>query len=186
MGITIGIEFVMLLLIFQWLRAKYVSRLVAKHATLSKLPKWSTKEIILFGRWFGYIPQSVFNINKSKNMATTQNAQNNEVKSEMPLEHSHTDVISFNTKLLKWIEGVEDAAMKCMIQSIDEQILVVDENEDDDTHNKSTSPMKTNNNCMQLPIENGLSEIMWINEVCRKMQIRFEPEEIIEGKTTMK
>lgn len=162
-----------------------MNRLVAKHPSFSKLPKWSTKEIVLFGRWFGYTPQSVFNLKNPKTLEQSQNAQNT-VKSEMPQPHLHTDVISFNTMLLKWIEGVEDAAMKCMIQSNDEQMIVVDENEDDATHNKSTSPLKTSNNCMQLPIENGLNEIMWINEVCRKTQIRFEQEEIVEGKTKMK
>lgn len=37
-------------------------------------------------------------------------------------EHLQNDAIRFNTKLVKWIEGVEESEMKCLNQSFDRLI----------------------------------------------------------------
>lgn len=167
--------------IFQWMRAKYVNRLIAKHVALKNLPKWSTKEVLLFGRWFGYTPPSLFNSSSSStNMENDQNVRDI-VKSQLMKEHLQNDVISFNTKVLKWVAGVEENADKCQKQTNDEEIIIVDDQIDDVSNKKFTSPTKANNNSLQLPIQSGFDEIMWINEVCRRTQIRFQPEEIEEG-----
>lgn len=159
-----------------------MSKLVAKHQTLKEMQKWSTKEVVLFGRWFGYTPVSVFRIQNSIKKEESLNIRDI-VKSEIMREHLQNDAISFNTKLVKWIEGVEESEMKCLNQSFDEKFINVDSEIEEIPDKKFTSPLKTNKNCLQLPIENGLGEITWINEVCRKMQVRFEQEEIVEGES---
>lgn len=155
--------------------------MVEKHKKLNVLSKWSTKEIILFGRWFGYTPQSVYS---TPNAAIKEEKEQNireMVKTELIQEHLQTDVISFNTKLMNWIENVEENVMKGAMQPIDEQIINVDE-DDDDQNERRISPLKVNRNSMEMPIQSGHNELLWINEICRRMKIRFEPEEIVEGK----
>lgn len=165
----------------QWLRAKHISRLVQKHDSLREFQKWSTKDIVLFGRWFGYTPQSVFNLQKS----TVQSEQNvrDMVKSELIREHLQNDTISFNKKLTKWIDEVEETS-KNVKELMDDEIIIVDDEETDDQLKKDSSPLKFGENCIHLPLQSGHDELMWINEEFRKMQIRFGQEEIIEGIAT--
>lgn len=165
------------------MRAKYLKRLVEKHTQLLGFRKWTTKEIILYGRWFGYTPQSVFNLKIATIKA--QNAENvrDIVKSELMREHLQNDIISFNSNLKNWISQAESNEMKCSSQKIDDTIDVDIEN-DEQSSPTNVSPMKPNSNCMELPIANGSDEVTCINEVCRKMQIRFDQEEIVGGKLT--
>lgn len=151
-----------------------------KHESLKDLPKWSTKNIILFGRWFGYTPQSLVQKSSAVNDGHEQNVREM-VKSELIREHLQNDIISFNKKLTKWIDVVEENVTKGVLKSMDDTIIVVDDKDEDDQDNKYNSPLKTNQNCMQLPIQRQ-DEVMWINEVCRRTQIRFGQEEIVEGK----
>lgn len=152
-----------------------------KHDALKLLPKWSTKDIVLFGRWFGYTPQSVVQQFSAAEEKSEPNVREM-VKSELIREHLQNDIISFNRKLTKWIDDVEENVTKGSFKSTDEKIIVVDDDDDDEHDKKHTSPLKLNNNCMQLPIQNQ-SEVMWINEVCRRTQIRFGQEKIVEGET---
>lgn len=167
---------------FQWLRAKYINRLIAKHTALKDFRKWTTKQVVLYGRWFGYTPQSVFKL-KTPSIPTA-NAENVHeiVKSEIMREHLQNDIISFNTRLRNWIARVETNEMKCLNKKIGDQIIDIDIENDAESDQKEISPKKVNNHCMQLPITTGSNELMWINEVTRKMQIRFGQEEIVDGK----
>lgn len=175
-------QIVFLCFSFQWLRAKYINRLVAQHATLKRFRKWTTKEIVLYGRWFGYTPQCVFNLKRLS--IKTEDSENvrDIVKSEIMREHLQNDIISFNTNLKNWISQIESNEIKCVNQKIGEQIIDIDIENDEESDQREISPKKANNHCMQLPIVKGSDEIMWINEVSRKMQIRFDQEEIVDGK----
>lgn len=182
----LSLNFVLLILLFsfQWSRAKYINRLVAKHATLKAFRQWTAKEVVLYGRWFGYTPQSVF---KSKTPSiTTENPENvrDIVKSELMREHLQNDIISFNARLRRWIAQVETNEIKCLNQKLGDQIIDIDIENDDGPDPKEISPKKANDQCMQLPIAKGSDELPWINEICRKMQIQFGQEEIVEGKSS--
>lgn len=104
------------------------------------------------------------------------------VKSELIREHLENDVISFNTKLVKWMENAEENVTKDFKLQFDENIDVVDEDGDGELDKHRISPLKSDKNCLQMPIESGHDEVLWINEICRRMQIRFDQEEIVEGK----
>lgn len=167
---------------FQWLRAKYINRLVTKHNALKSFTKWSTRDIVLFGRWFGYTPKSVLNLKESNVKKEIEPDVCDDAESQLAIENCPTDTISLNEKLTKWLDEVEEKSSKSFIKTInDEPFIVVDE-DDDESSNRKASPLKNNRNCVQLPIESGHKEIMWINEVCRRTQIRFEEEEIDDGK----
>lgn len=156
--------------------------MVAQHPTLKEIGKWSTKEIILYGRWFGYTPQSVLNVKTAS--IKTENSENvrDIVKSAIMREHLQNDIISFNTNLQKWMAQVDANERKYLHPEIDEQIINIDIENDEDAEQMNVSPKKANHLGGYLPIGRESDEIMWINEVCRKMQIRFDQEEIVDGK----
>lgn len=104
-----------------------------------------------------------------------ENGQNIE---DSELTQEQTDKISFNTKLLNWIENMEKNSVKSHKQDFDDNIVNVDEDDEE----QRNSPLKINTNAIELPIESNNDELMWINEVCRRTKIRFEQEEIVEGK----
>lgn len=146
---------------------------MTKHAASSNFSKWSTKEIVLFARWFGYTPQSVLNL---PNISIKEENERNIGESE--LIQGQTDKISFNTKLLNWIENMEKNSVKSHKQDVDDNIVNVDEDEEE----QRNSPLKMNTNAIELNIESNNDELLWINEICRRTKIRFEQEEIVEGK----
>lgn len=136
----------------------------------------------MYGRWFGYTPQSVFNLKLAS--AKAENAENvrDIVKSEIMREHLQNDIISFNSNLKNWMMQVESNEMKCLNQKLDDTVKIDIEHADDESNQNNISPKKANNHWMELPIAKRSNEVMWINEVCRKMQIRFGQEEIVDGK----
>lgn len=167
------------------MRAKHIGRLVLRHESLKNKPKWSTKDIVLFGRWFGYTPQSVVQQKPAIKEEKPEQNVREMVKSELIREHLQNDSISFNKKLTKWIDDVEESVTKGLLRSTDDEIVVVD-NDDDEKEQckKHISPLKTSKNCLDLPSQSH-TEVMWINEVCRRTQIRFGQEEIVEGETIL-
>lgn len=145
------------------------------------MPKWSTRETVLYGRWFGYTPRSVFShLNSGVKDGSSQNVRDI-VKSELMREHLESDVISFNRKLVKWIDEWDSNGVNGLKQATNEPIIVVDELDDDKTEAKHANASTSDNKLVQLPIQKGIDEIMWINDTCRKMQIRFDEEEIASG-----
>lgn len=156
--------------------------MIAKHQSLKDLSSWTTKEIVVFGRWFGYMPPSVQNPTKSTIDEDKSGNVHEMVKSELMREHLHNDIISFNNKLINWIEGVEDTGIKCSNHITNDEIISVDEQDDEDSGRSQTSPTKAGKNYLQVAVQTGHDEMMWIHEVCRRTQIRFQQEEIVEGK----
>lgn len=154
--------------------------MASKHTSLKELLKWSTKDIVLFGRWFGYTPKSVQNLQNSTIKTENEANVRENVKSELMKEHLQNNTISFNTKITKWLDEMDKNVSKGLIKSMDNSIIVVDEDEDE-LKQKNTSPLKINRNLLQLPIQSGHDVIMWINDICRRTQTRFEQEEIVEG-----
>lgn len=180
------------MLVFQWLRAKYINTLVSKHKHLINFKKWSTKEIIIYGRWYGYTPQSTIIRN-----APVQQAEPNVrdmIKSELIREHLQNDTISFNTRMNNWIQVIEETTLKgsnSAFKTIEDQIIVVDDDDrnDSDETKKSINQLtqQKQSNLTHLLTDNRYqNELMWINDICRRSQIRFEPEQIEEGKTMLK
>lgn len=154
-----------------------------KHESLKYKPKWSTKDIVLFGRWFGYTPQSVVQQKPSIKEEKPEQNVREMVKSELIREHLQNDIISFNKKLTKWIDDVEESVTEGSLRTTDDEIVVVDADDDEEEQSKKhSSPLKTSKNCLELPNQTH-NEVMWINEVCRRTQIRFGQEEIVEGRT---
>lgn len=105
------------------------------------------------------------------------------VKSELIREHLQNDTISFNTRLTNWIENVEGTRTKSAFKSFDNQIVIVDDDDDDDCKGKVTEHKSKDSGFSHLLIDNKFqTELSWINDICRRLQIRFEPEAITEGK----
>lgn len=165
----------------QWLRAKHINRLIAKHKKLSAFNRWTAKEIILYGRWYGYTPQSV--ITKPVSDTDAEDNVRDMIKTELLREHLQNDTISFNTRLTHWIDNFEETRMKGFNKFCSNEIIVVDDDGETDLLEKTSGKTKSDKQVSQLFIGNRFhDESMWTSDICRRLQIHLEPEEICDGK----
>lgn len=152
-----------------------------KHKHCTALPKWSTKEIVQYGRWHAYTPISCFETVKSKSNED-KNVQEI-VKSELEREQLHTNVISFNTQLTNWLQATESETKPLQRHIMDSELINVDEcSNDDEEHSKQSKihrMPKSSNQATPLSLN---TELLWINDICRRSQINLQPEETNEGK----
>lgn len=168
----------------QWLRAKYVARTVAKHKGCESLPKWSTKEIILFGRWHAYTPLTLFKTIKPKSNADKN--VHEMVESELLREQLHSNVVSGKTRLVSWLGGIEPQTKGVRSHAADAEVLDVEECKSDALGGGKLARLRTGKVAgggMVYPIRSSLApEVMWVNDICRRSQIHLQPEQIVEGR----
>lgn len=166
----------------QWLRAKYISRLIAKHKQFTDTPKWSTKEIVIYGRCYGYTPPSVI-VKKLPNPNVNENVRDI-VKIELIKERLQNDMISFNSRLTNWIENFDEKSIKGPNKLLNDEIITVDDDEPSEKMKKSPNDIKSEKNS-ELPHlliqDKYQNELMLVNDICRRHQIHCEPEEIDGG-----
>lgn len=158
---------------------------------MSSFNAWNTKEVVLYGRWFGYTPYFYSNVDsaatdsESVSECDQQNFKDI-VKTELIWEHLQNDDISFNTCLVNWIEDVEKNIWTKTKKEDDDTIIdVVDDGDSTriDTKHIKTEYASSTEHKVHLPIEPKYQEeLSLINDIYRSTQTKFEPEEIIEGR----
>lgn len=166
----------------QWLRAKYISRLITKHKQFTDTRKWSTKEIVIYGRCYGYTPPSVI-VKKLSDPNAKENFRDI-VKTELIKEHLQNDMISLNTRLTNWIESIDEKYMKGVNKWLNDEIITVDDDDPSEKMEKSQTNLKRQNDSKlpHLLVEDKYqNELMLVNDICRRHQIHCEPEEIDDG-----
>lgn len=118
----------------------------------------------------------------------------NIIKSELMREHLQNDSISFNHPIIKWLDEVEQKMKtkkhdrsECDSDNASEEICVVDVIENVANKNDRLNDSSViNAGKLYLPVEARFqNESSWITDVCRDVQFRLQPEEIVEGKTTL-
>lgn len=179
----------------KWLRAKFISRLISK-SLLFRTITWTTKQIILFARTYGYSPTPTVDAITSDNKADIE--LKNIIKSELLREHLQNDSISFNRPIIDWLaEAERKLEMKqydgneCASENANatEEIVIVDDIEsvENKDEHRVVRPLNdsfvTDAGKLHLPIEARFqTESSWITDVCRDVQIRLQSEEMVEGK----
>lgn len=187
-----GLTNYFLLLFPKWLRAKFISRLISKHMLL-RGSAWTTKQIILFARTYGYSPMPIAEAIPSANKDDIE--LKNIIKSELMREHLQNDSISFNRPIIDWLTESEEKLEKKKptghlgtSHSEAEEIIVVDDIESvPNKGERGGRPLDDSSALpevgkLYLPIETRFQdEASWVADVCRDVQIRLQPEEIVEG-----
>lgn len=173
---------------FQWLRARFIRRLLQNHVRF-KSNVWTTTEIVRFSRLFGFSPV----LSVQNNHVKQENSIKDMIKSTIEQEHLQNDGLTFNQPILSWLTTAENKIEKFYSEKnqrksiVDDTIIVVDD--DDETHANVMSPSQRF--CMDdasakrklyLSIDsNSSDECSWINEMCRSIRMNLRPEEIVDG-----
>lgn len=175
------------------MRARYIKQLIAKHAIANKLkPEWTIRQIILFGRKFGFTPALRPNLSMVESKLNTASYKDM-IKNELIKEHLQNDTISFNHRTKEWLDEADAKLYKIKKENVqnardvfDSEIIDVDQ-----IANASSSKVKRGFleyekeycNKLTLPVENDMrNEFSWIRDMCRSIQIKIQPEELVEGK----
>lgn len=147
------------------------------------MPSWTTKEIIQYARWHSYTPTSLFETIKPKSDADKN--VHEMVRTELEREQSQCNVISLNAQVKNWLETFETQTKSTDKLIADNEIINVDEYIDDaldKNHTQQSKRTQLVNGATVYPIPNALStETMWINDICRRLQINLQPELLVEG-----
>lgn len=118
------------------------------------------------------------------------------IKSELLREHLQNDSISFNRPIIDWLEKAEqnlemmkhDGKVGDMDDTVEEMIIVDDIESEGSNEGKLRSSRLNAGSTIEagklhLPIDPRFQEeSSWITDICRDVQIRLQPEEILEGK----
>lgn len=161
---------------------------------LFRTTAWTTKQIILFARTYGYSPTPTVEATPSENRGDIELM--NMIKSELMREHLRNDSISFNRPITDWLAEAErnldtrrQDGTKCDSDNAIDEIVIVDDIECVESKGESRVGRQLNESSeveakkLHLPIETSFQdECSWITDVCRDAQIRLQSEEIVEGK----
>lgn len=147
---------------------------------------WTTKEIVLYARWFGYTPHFASTHSKAtKSAGFDQQDVKDIVKTELIREHLENDGISFNIGLVNWMNNVERSVQIQKKKDSDDAFVAIDVVDDSDSNETNALRMDQSMHGARkpyLPIDAKYQDgISLVNDVSRSMQIKFEPEELIEG-----
>lgn len=170
-----------------------MSRLLSKHITFRAIA-WTTKQIILFARTYGYSPMPSVDATPSDNKDKSE--LKSIIKSELMREHLQNDSISFNRPIIDWLDKAEqnletrkhDGKVGDVEDTIEEMIIVDDigsgePNEGKQLSSRLNAGSTVDAGKLHLPIDARFQEeSSWITDICRDVQIRLQPEEIVEGK----
>lgn len=166
---------------FQWYRAKFVLRMIQQHPDLKTQLPWVTREVILFGRRFGYTPANTVTVNKPLQSSDTLKDL---IKQHMKAEQLKNVTLTYNNKVSDFIEKYDNLTRTYSITSTGPlEIVDVDganETPNIDQKTKLTQPCSDElvldvNKIMQ-------SGGMLVNDICHDIQIKLEKEEIVDGK----
>lgn len=150
---------------------------------------WTTKQIIVFARTYGYSPMPISDVIQSANKDGSELKEI--VKSELLREHLQNDSISFNRPIVGWLTEAERNLESRKRESNDgdhehtmDEIVIIDDVESvaNKQENQLNDAHAIEAGKLYLPIETRFQdECSWITDMCRDVQTRLQPEEIVEG-----
>lgn len=185
----IQLNFYFHFLFSQWLRAQYIRNQILKHPHINNF-SWTTKQIVIYGRMYGYSPIPIYTQVKV-NKDVTPNEYRDIIKSTIDREHMYNDVISFSGFVNQWIDKNEENLKQLYIKNHkmydnenDDELIIVDSIEN--TYKKNDNFVSQQEtftfNDVMIPMdENSVNECCWITEVCREMNVDIKPEKICDG-----
>lgn len=179
----------------KWLRAKYIKVLLSKHPTVSKFtPEWTTRQIVVFARNFCFTPALYPPLSETNTASKLTTASYKDIiKDELIREHLQNDTISFNHRIRNWLNDADTKLYKIRKESVqndkpilNSEVIIVDDEVDALNSSKDKVALleskEENLSKDILPVKNDMqNEYLWVRDICRNLQIKYQPEEIIEG-----
>lgn len=151
----------------QWYQAKCINRMIHKHSDLTETPKWTTKEIVIFARQFGYMQLDASAISSSSASDTMKMFENK-------------NKISISSEICDWIDDWYRAASlnaDAQRTTHGNSDLVEIDVENDDVKSETSVKRNTAGSNVGIPMDSYLQkECTWITDACTSIEIDIKQE----------
>ncbi|KAJ6642351.1 YEATS domain-containing protein 2 [Pseudolycoriella hygida] len=167
----------------EWYRAKFILRMMQQHPDLKNEQLWMVKEIIIFGRRYGYTAANVYTNTVDKELQNNENPFKDIIKQHIKDEQMKNYTISSDKKINEFIKVYKNLSSTCSKESTD-AIEIVDVDGPDQTINIDLASNSTQSDGDKLVLD--LTKVMqeggsMVNDVCNEIKIKLHQEEIVEG-----
>lgn len=157
--------------------------MIQQHPDLRDQSYWVTREIIIFGRRFGYTPANAVTLNKQ--LPNNANPLKDMIKQHIKEEQLKNVTITYNDGVKDFLHKYDDLTRTYAIASTDPmEIVDVDGSgsEAPDTDFKSKQS-EISGDKLVLDVSKIVHDAgMLVNDMCQNIRIRLEKEEIVDGK----
>lgn len=143
------------------------------------------REIIIFGRRFGYTPANTMTINNK--LQNNENPLKDMIKQHMKEEQFQNVTLTYDNKIKGFIKQYDDLIKKYSITST-RPLEYVDIDGDDEEPNieSESEPTVETGNKLVLDVSKIMeSGGMLVNDICRDIRIKLDKEEIANGKLNL-
>ncbi|KAG4076946.1 hypothetical protein HA402_015933 [Bradysia odoriphaga] len=164
----------------EWYRAKFALRMIQQHPDLKGQSFWITREIIIFGRRFGYTPA----VTLSKQLPNNENPIKDMIKQHIKEEQLKNVTITFNDRVKDFLQKYDDLTKTYSISATDPLEIV-------DVDGSGSEPIDMDFNSRRSEISGDklvldVNKIihdagMLVNDMCHNIRIKLEKEEIVDG-----
>ncbi|XP_037035814.1 uncharacterized protein LOC119073993 [Bradysia coprophila] len=166
----------------EWYRAKFALRMIQQHPDLKDHSFWITREIIIFGRRFGYTPANAVTL--SKHILNNENPFKDMIKQHIKEEQLKNVTITFNDRVKDFLQKYDDLKKTYSITATDPLEIV-------DVDGSGSEPLGMDLNSRQNEISGDklvldVNKIvhdagLLVNDMCHNIRIKLEKEEIVDG-----
>lgn len=156
-------------------------RIIHGHPDLKNQSLWMTREIIIFGRRFGYTPANTFTLHKQ--IPSNQNPIKDMIKQHIKEEQLKNVTLTYNNKIKDFMKNYEDLTKAYSITSTG-PVEIVDVDGDDQTPNLECKTKSTRVCGDKLVLDvNKITQSggVLVNDICHDIQIKLDKEEIVDG-----
>lgn len=164
----------------QWYRAKFVLRMLQQHPDLKSQLSWLTREVIIFGRRFGYTPANAFTVHKQ--LQSNENQLKDMIKQHIKAEQLKNVTITYNNKIKDFLQKYDDLTSTCAIPSTGSLEFVDVDGDETPNVEVKTNPTQVGGDKLVLDVNKIIqSGGQLVNDVCHDIQISLDKEEIVDG-----
>lgn len=156
--------------------------MLQQHPDLNNQPSWMPREIIIFGRKFGFTPVNI--LTNGTNKQLQNNPFKDMIKQHIKEERLKNMTITFNNKIHDFIKQHDDLIRAYEIPSSTPSELIDIEGDNEPQNIKSDKkPAKANGDKLVLDVNKIMqSGGTLVNDICNDIQIKLHQEEIVDGK----
>lgn len=157
--------------------------MLQQHPDLRNETCWMPREIIIFGRRFGFTPANIVTTVTNKHLQNNKDPIKDMIKQHIKEEQLKNMTITFNNKINDFIKEHDDIIRTYSITSSSPMELVDIEGDNEQPPNTEEKPEQSNSDKLVLDVNKIMqSGGMLVNDICKDIQIKLHQEEIVEGK----
>lgn len=159
--------------------------MIQQHPDVKNELPWMTREIIIFGRRFGYTPANIVTLTKQP--PANQNPLQDMIKQHIKEEQLKNVTLTYSHKIKDFMKKYDDLTIAYSITSTDPlEIVDIDGDVKTETIETKTKPNQLCGDKLILDVNKIMqSEGVLVNDICHDIQMKLDREEIVDGKLNM-